>query len=51
MTAIKEQSDHYILVGEVAWRCHECGKKTERENLHWTDSRLLCVECVSNKGD
>jgi formylmethanofuran dehydrogenase subunit E len=51
MTTIKEQTDSIKLVGEVAWRCHECGKKCERENLHWTDSRLLCAECVPNKGD
>lgn len=49
MNDIKEQDDRPHLVGEVAWRCHECGKKTERENLHWIDSRLLCVECVKPK--
>jgi hypothetical protein len=51
MTQIKEKHDQFVLVGEVAWRCHECGKKTERENLHWIESRLLCVKCVPNKGD
>lgn len=49
MTAIKEKLDQFVLVGEVSWRCHECAKKTERENLHWTDSRLLCAECVNPK--
>jgi formylmethanofuran dehydrogenase subunit E len=49
--AMAEKQDLPKFFGEVSWRCHECGKKTERENLHWIDSRLLCIECVPNKGD
>lgn len=47
----KEEPDRIVLYAEVAWRCHECRKKVERENLHWHGERLLCVECIPDKGD
>ena len=48
MTAIKEKPDQYVLVGEIAWRCHQCTVKVEREQLHWHGEQLLCDECLKS---
>jgi hypothetical protein len=51
MSGIKERDDRIRLVGEVAWRCHQCAKLVEREQLIFSkDGRLLCEECNNMGG-